>query len=233
MNENKFDEAISYLRKAVAKDPAYSMARENLAIALNNKGLDLNQKGSPQGGLQCMESSYFDDPYNETTLYNLEGLIKKLDMNPRSPFDRCNLGGQAILRADWAAAWVEFNAALQNCGFTCFAPKKKPEPEITLHYDGKRDDFYKDYMDLVTKRIKRNWFPPKRDISDKIVVIMNVSRSGLVELDKPLPNTPENNAAIDAIKRSQPLPRLYKNETDLNIKYTFEYNVKDSQGNKY
>ncbi len=114
LERREFDQAIAYLRKAAEMDPSYQLARSNLAIAINNKGLDVYEKGSAEGGLHLMETSYFNDPTNKTTRHNLEGVIRVLKLNPDSPIDRCGLSGKAVLRGDATAAWIELCAAYEK-----------------------------------------------------------------------------------------------------------------------
>lgn len=231
LKDKKFDEAISVFRKAVVKDPGYSLARKNLSIAVNNKGLDLYAKGNYEACLNNMESAYFDDPANETTSQNLSGIIRILKLNPNSAPDRLGLSGKAIWRGDFGAAWIELNAALNNVGITIFNPKKLP-PDESLPYDKTRDEFYKKYVPLVEAKIKNAWTPPKRNSSTSIVVEMTILNDGTIRLETPLSDTPENNAAKEALKKAQPLPKLYKTDSDMRMRFNFSYNVTDRLGNK-
>lgn len=226
LERKEFDQAIFFLKKATQKDPSYQMARSNLAIAINNKGLDVYNKGSTEGSLHLMESSYFNDPTNKTTRYNLEGVIRMLKLNPDSPSDRCGLSGKAALRGDGTAAWVELCAAFEKLNNIFFPPKPtKNQPELALPYNDKSDVFYRKYVSLLDKRIRENWKPPAEQSSytEKIIVtVKNNGQISMVTADK----QGERFAAFkNAVEKSSPAPKLYHADKEKQIEFTFRYNV--------
>jgi len=224
LDKKEFDQAISYLRQAVDKDPTYKMARENLAIAINNKGLDIYAKGSAEGCLHHMESSFFDDSKNKTTLHNLEGIIRVLKLNPDSPVDRAGLSGKALLRGDGKAAWIEFCAAFQKLFNIFFPPKPIPvDPEPELPYKESADVFYKTFGALIEKRIRKNWKAPHEEISYTSELFLTIKNNGDIIIDTPLENNARNNAFKTAIAESAPAPKLYKNDLEQRMRFTFKY----------
>ncbi len=86
------------------------MAKSNLAIALNNKGLALSK--TPQEAIQYFEQASFVDPDNKTTEANLGGVIRLMSLNPQNFDDRVGLAESALKRNELAAALVEYKAAL-------------------------------------------------------------------------------------------------------------------------
>jgi len=78
--------AIKTLKRAVEYDPEYTLARDNLAIAYNNYGL--NKRAEPLFALACFCSAMSIQPANATTGQNMSGIIKLLGKNPRSKIDR-------------------------------------------------------------------------------------------------------------------------------------------------
>ncbi len=226
LEQREFDQAIAYLKKATAMDPDYLMARSNLAIAINNKGLDVYEKGSAEGGLHLMETSYFNDPTNKTTRYNLEGIIRVLKLNPDSPLDRCGLSGKAILRGDNVAAWVELCAAYEKLHDILFPPKLLPhEPEESLNYDEKPEVFYKKYIKLLDKRIHDNLNPPKENNSYVETILISVKNNGQMSVTTPDRHSERFAAFKSAVEKSNPAPKLYKDQKDIKIQFTLKYTV--------
>lgn len=226
LERREFDQAIAYLRKAAEMDPSYQLARSNLAIAINNKGLDVYEKGSAEGGLHLMETSYFNDPTNKTTRHNLEGVIRVLKLNPDSPIDRCGLSGKAVLRGDATAAWIELCAAYEKLHNIFFPPKPlQHEPEESLPYYEKPELFYKKYIKLLDKRIQDNWKPPKENKSYVETLLVSVKNNGQMSVVTPDTNSARFKAFKNAVEKSNPAPKLYKDEKDIKIKFTLKYNV--------
>jgi TonB family protein len=104
--------------------------------------------------------------------------------------------------------------------------------------DAVREPDFGPYMRELQRRIKRNWEPPKGNESKRVVLIFKVSRdgrmlslrvfksSGVAEADK---------AAINAVELTapfSPLPPEYKGK-DIDIQFTFDYNVFSVGGRRY
>ena len=110
LNASNYQLAIAKFEEALKQDPNYELARDNLAIAYNNYGLQL--RGQPKEALKQFHKSRYLNPSNPTTSQDIEGLIRMMGKNPRSFQDRVDLGDQAQLSGDLVGAIVEFEAAL-------------------------------------------------------------------------------------------------------------------------
>ena len=74
LNAGDYRSAIQIFEEALKVDPAYSMARDNLAIACSGYGLKL--RGTPKEALKQFHRALSLNPSNPTTLQNIYGLIK-------------------------------------------------------------------------------------------------------------------------------------------------------------
>lgn len=111
LNASNFQAAISAFEGALKLDPTYKLARQNLAIAHNNYGLQL--RNNPKEALKQFHKALYLDLTNTTTMANVEGIIKMMGKNPKSFADRVELGDQARASADFIGAIIEYSAALQ------------------------------------------------------------------------------------------------------------------------
>ncbi|RTL35114.1 MAG: hypothetical protein EKK48_29935 [Candidatus Melainabacteria bacterium] len=110
INSADFPLAIQKFEAALKLDPNYKLARDNLAIALNNYGLRL--RNNPPEALKQFHKSFYLSPSNMTTQGNVEGIIRIMGKDPESFADRVMLGDQARLGGDFIGAIVEYGAAL-------------------------------------------------------------------------------------------------------------------------
>jgi len=102
--------AVSKLEAALALIPDYKIARANLGVAYNNRGLSLQKK--PYEAITFFHHALYLDPQNDTTKANLEGIILKMGKKPDLFSDRVSLGNDAVLAGDFKGGVVEFRAAL-------------------------------------------------------------------------------------------------------------------------
>jgi TonB family protein len=91
------------------------------------------------------------------------------------------------------------------------------------------DKKFAPYMSKLQLRIKEHWHPPNVETSYRVSVLFKVSRGGDVLYVSIFSSSglPESDvAAIEAVKKSSPLspPPISDNETDVDIKFTFDYN---------
>lgn len=110
LNAGDFDAAIHDFEEALKIEPNYSYARDNLAVAYNNKALKV---GSPEQAMKYFHMALSRSPNNATTAQNLNAVIESLGKNPNSFKDREELGKQCRLNQDFDGAIVEFQAALR------------------------------------------------------------------------------------------------------------------------
>jgi tetratricopeptide (TPR) repeat protein len=113
LNKGNFQLAIQNLEKAVKADPGYTLARQNLAIAYNNYGLQL--QNNPKEAIKQFHKALFYDPTNSTTGANLDGIIRYMGKDPNSFKDRIALANEARNASpnDFIGATIEYKAALK------------------------------------------------------------------------------------------------------------------------
>ena len=94
------------------------------------------------------------------------------------------------------------------------------------------------YMRELQRRIKRNWHPPRGNESKKVVLLFKVSRDGRLlrlNVNKSSGLSDADDAALEAVKMSapfRPLPPEYQG-SDIDIQFTFDYNVFSVGGGRY
>lgn len=111
LNSNNYQLAIQKFEAALKLDPNYKLARDNLAIAHNNYGLQL--RNNPAEALKQFHQALYLNQTNVTTMQNVEGIIRMMGKDPKSFADRVALGDQARLAADFVGAIIEYSAALK------------------------------------------------------------------------------------------------------------------------
>jgi tetratricopeptide (TPR) repeat protein len=109
LNANKYQNAIRLLESALKQDSNYELARDNLALAHNNYGLQL--RNEPKQALKHFHQALYLNPKNPTTLQNIDGILRLMGRNPKSFEDRVDLGDQARLCGDFVGAIIEYKAA--------------------------------------------------------------------------------------------------------------------------
>src|SRR6185437_3930872 len=111
LNSSNYQLAIQKFEAALKLDPNYKLARDNLAIAHNNYGLQL--RNTPAEALKQFHQALYLNMSNATTMQNVDGIIKMMGKDPHSFADRVALGDQARLAADFVGAIIEYSAALK------------------------------------------------------------------------------------------------------------------------
>lgn len=90
----------------------------------------------------------------------------------------------------------------------------------------------KSYMLYLQKVLKSNWQPPKLPNSTKVTVEFEILQNGTIKNEKIIEtsgNEEFDNSAILALKKSNPLrslPNDLKDEKEIVINFTFDYDVK-------
>ncbi|OGH96717.1 MAG: hypothetical protein A2039_00880 [Candidatus Melainabacteria bacterium GWA2_34_9] len=104
--------------------------------------------------------------------------------------------------------------------------------------DAVREPDFGPYMRELQRRIKRNWHPPRGNESKKVVLLFKVSRDGRLlrlNVSKSSGVSDADDAALEAVKMSapfRPLPPEYQGN-DIDIQFTFDYNVFSVGGSRY
>ena len=100
------------------------------------------------------------------------------------------------------------------------------EKKVTFNQDANFDT----YMPKMQNQIKANWNPPKTGTSSRVVMKYQIKKDGTLgsyEVKTSSGNTEMDNAAIDALKKSSPFPKLptsYEGEY-VDVEFTFDYNA--------
>ena len=119
-------------------------------------------------------------------------------------------------------------AATTSRTLTVSAPPAPAPPPSTGTGDSAEIDFGP-YVQEMTRRIKKAWFPPKGNESKRITVKFKIKRSGDVRSIRLIESSGlsiADNAAIAAVEQAAPFPPLPAGADDeISIKFTFDYNV--------
>jgi len=111
-------------------------------------------------------------------------------------------------------------------------------PNGTPGIDAIKEPDFGPYMRELQRRIKRNWHPPRGNESKKVVLLFKVSRDGRLlrlNINKSSGLSDADDAALEAVKMSapfRPLPPEYQG-SDIDIQFTFDYNVFSVGGSRY
>jgi tetratricopeptide (TPR) repeat protein len=111
LNAGNYQLAIQKFEAANKLDPTYTLAKENLAIAYNNYGLQL--QNNPVEAIKWFHKSLALNANNPTTQGNLNTIVQMLGKNPGSFKDRVDIGRAARLAGDFDGAIVEYASALR------------------------------------------------------------------------------------------------------------------------
>lgn len=105
-----------------------------------------------------------------------------------------------------------------------------PPPPAAADSDWVQDDVdFGPFMTAMQSRIKREWYPPKQNRYDHIVVKFNVDRNGSVRglhMITQSKSERANKEALDAVRRASPFAHLPNGAPqDVDIEFTFDYNT--------
>jgi tetratricopeptide (TPR) repeat protein len=109
LNGGNFRQAIAKFEAALKLDPSYQKARENLAVAHNNYGLQL--RNTPKEALKQFHMALYLNRSSATTMQNVDGIIRMMGKNPVLFSDRIVLGNDARLAGDFVGALIEYAEA--------------------------------------------------------------------------------------------------------------------------
>jgi TonB family protein len=96
--------------------------------------------------------------------------------------------------------------------------------------NAKKDPDFGPYMAELQRRIKRNWQPPRRNASKRVILLFTVAKDGRLlnlRVHKPSGEPDTDRAAISAVQLSapfKPLPSDFSGSS-IDIQFTFDYNV--------
>jgi len=104
--------------------------------------------------------------------------------------------------------------------------------------DAMKEPDFGPYMRELQRRIKRNWEPPRGNESKRVVIYFKVSRDGrllTLNVKKSSGVAVADKAAVSAVELTapfSPLPAEYRGN-DIDIEFTFDYNVFSVGGRTY
>ena len=111
LNAGNVQLALQKFAQALKLDPSYQLARDNLAIAHNNYGLQL--RSNPKAAIKEFHQALYLSPGNATTQSNLAGIITMMGKHPNVFADRVALGDEARHSGDLIGAIIEYTEALK------------------------------------------------------------------------------------------------------------------------
>lgn len=96
--------------------------------------------------------------------------------------------------------------------------------------NAKRDPNFGPYMAELQRRIKRNWRPPRRNNSKRVILLFTIAKDGRLlnlKVYKPSGEEDTDRAAISSVQLSAPFKPLPSDFTgsSIDIQFTFDYNV--------
>jgi TonB family protein len=125
-----------------------------------------------------------------------------------------------------ATAWEAF-LALTSVPAPSPSPVTAPPQSAKAPSSSSAD--YGPYMVDLQRRIKHCWFPPKGDVTRKVVVIMAINRDGTLgsaNISQSSGSALMDESAMTAVQQAapfRPLPAASPSHVD--IEFTFDYNV--------
>lgn len=98
------------------------------------------------------------------------------------------------------------------------------------------NDQLSNYLSEVWKKVRKNWHPPKGMESRSCTVKFRIRRNGTIDSVSVVKSSgieEVDEAAEDAVRSSSPLPVMPPEEgEDIDIKFSFDYNVYGSKTTK-
>lgn len=189
--------AIKRFFYALELKPDYNLARENIAIAYNNLGIELQD--DPRVAVQCFHRANYFNPGNKDVMANLRVCVENLERKPDNYNDRLALAKQCLDRKEYVGAIVEYRAAQKLRPETSldadirnvpapfpYLPVFDGKPIITTGVAGPRDIRLSNekameiYMVDLQKAITSKWKAPANMRGHKAVINFSISRSGEV-----------------------------------------------------
>lgn len=249
---NNFTGATDKFMEALKIDPSYKLARDNLAIAYNNQGIHSKDQHEALRYFHMAMLIGQDEETTRTTEQNLRTLRATLYKDTKTFDGLVKVARDCFKHDDQAGAYWEYKEALAlkkdeavsaelskvqlpsvlekilkaQTESADFSPKKVTAKETA-------DVDFGPYMSALQRRIKRHWFPPKRQKTKHVVAVFKVHRDGQLSDVKITTSAGKesDDAALEALKKAAPFDKLPANSPEnVDIQFSFDYNVfKDGQ----
>ncbi len=247
LNAHDVQLAIAKFQEALRLDPSCQLAKDNLAVAYNDRGLQL--KDNPKEAIKQFHKSMFYDPNNLTTKSNLEELIRNfMKKDPASFKDRVDLGDQARLSGDFEGAVIEYQAAFHLKDDAAVKQKLEKLANVRRAMDknairtalpsGVTD--FDQYIADVERRVKacgpQSVVGAAVNESKSVIVICTIARNGKVSnvhLDHVSDGSALDKAALEEVKKAAPFPPLPQGAPDsIDIELTLNLKAISSTTNQ-
>ena len=222
-----YDMAIQKFEQALKLDRNYDLARDNLAITFNNKGL--HDREHPRDALKLFHRAMLINQDNPTTRQNMEGIIRMMGLNPSDYHARISLAESALHTGEFIDAAVEYGEALRlhedldirnkrddlldTLDDSCLFFRRKDDDSeqlaqvvVRAAQDSKTPD--PQYINRLARRINRWWRPPEAAKSKVVVVQFKVDSSGTLsdlQIAQPSGMAIMDGAALDTVRKSLPM----------------------------
>lgn len=261
LSKNDFEGATEKFIEALKIDPEYSLARDNLSIAYNNRAIKSHNE---REALKYFHLAIWLSKNNRTTESNLAAVRGKLYKDTKSFGGIVNIARDCLKHGDTAGAILEYKRALELKKDDAVAaelskvqlpndlkrilevPRVSTAPKASEVADKSTAVDFGPYMAALQRKIKRHWFPPKHQKKTKhVVAVFRINRDGELSNAR-ITNSAgkaSDDAALAALKEAAPFDKLPKNSPEVvDIQFTFDYNVfkngkkevatKDGAGNR-
>jgi TonB family protein len=207
LNVNDYRGAVTNFVKALALNPDYKLARDNLAIAYNT--LAGQHRKMPKEALRHYHQAMFLNPANDTLRLNVAANIRILGKDPNSFLDRVSLGDQEFSLGNFVGAAVEYKAALDlhenpavrsklTDAFSRMTSDQKKlnrlvvapdtafgissnlsgELQNSPHGRAAAKPDIQEYVASMQAKIKKNWLPPVSNEICRIVMLFKIDQDG-------------------------------------------------------
>lgn len=242
MESDNLDEAVEQFKKALKINPELQSAKQNLSACLQKIASKAAKKGHLEKAAETMKkateiNTILDKRERKRRMSNLKVLsewYKKLDKPDEASKSEQN----------WKKLSMVADAKLADdvsIKYSFITPKTNPDVERTpfnlavkmavskKEKESQKEVNFGPFMAALQRKIKAAWNPPKGNRTRRGVVIFKIKKNGHMHSLKlkHSTGTPESDdSMLTAVKKAAPFDQLPEGSpSEVNIKFTFDYNV--------